>query len=296
MNVGAILGERSISPALELGAYEELWSHQSQSFKKLAETFKKAGISRPSQLVDDDAAERRAAEVLQILRGKSLCDVNFILEGTIDYPENLKDAKYPVQLLYCRGNLNLLYMPLRVAIVGSRKASAEGLLRARKLARCVVEDGGVVVSGLARGIDSAAHEAAIASRGETMAVIGTPISEAYPPENAALQDRIARDYLLVSQVPIIRYKNQTPKWNRLFFPERNAVMSALSHATVIVEAGETSGSLIQAKAALEQGRKLFILENCFHKNLKWPERYVREGAIRVSDYEQIRRVLIGSAN
>ncbi|MGK9452458.1 DNA-processing protein DprA [Acidithiobacillus caldus] len=293
MNSATVFETRSISPARELGAYEELWVKQGQSFRSLFETFKQANASLPSQLVEATIAQKRAVQVLRILRDKSLNDVNFIVSSTIDYPSNLRDAKYHVQFLYCRGNLNVLHMPLRVAIVGSRNASEKGLRRAQKLARCIAKDGGVVVSGLARGIDTAAHLAAIEAGGQTMAVIGTPISEAYPPENKDLQERIARDYLLVSQVPIIRYRSQTPKWNRLFFPERNITMSALSHATVIVEAGETSGSLIQARAALEQGRKLFILESCFHNNLKWPERMVRNGAIRVREYEQIRSALFG---
>jgi DNA processing protein len=148
-----------------------------------------------------------------------------------------------------------------------------------------------VVSGLASGIDTAAHTAALEAGGQTICVIGTPISETYPRENSELQEHIARNHLLVSQVPIIRYMRQSPKWNRLFFPERNATMSALTQATVIVEAGETSGSLIQGRAALDQGRKLFILESCFHLGLKWPERLQAAGAIRVSEYEEIRKHL-----
>jgi len=190
--------------------------------------------------------------------------------------------------LYYRGNLDLLSTPYRVAVVGSRDASDDGIRRARKLAKCLVKDGVVVVSGLAKGIDTAAHTAALEEGGQTIGVIGTPISESYPKENAALQERIAQDFLLVSQVPVIRYARQNPQWNRLFFPERNATMSALTLATVIVEAGETSGSLTQARAAIQQGRKLFILENCFTRGLKWPERLLAQGAIRVSDYDEIR--------
>src|SRR5690606_35708634 len=107
---------------------------------------------------------------------------------------------------------------------------------------------------------------AIAHDGRTIAVIGTPISEVYPKENKDLQRHIASNYLLVSQVPLLRYKSQGAHINRFFFPERNKTMSALSDATIIVEASETSGTLTQARAALDQGRKLFILESNFHNS------------------------------
>jgi DNA processing protein len=85
-------------------------------------------------------------------------------------------------------------------------------------------------------------------------VIGTPLSRVYPKDNAELQRKIAREFLLISQVPVKRYERQDYRRNRLFFPERNITMSALTEATIIVEAGETSGTLIQARAALNQGR------------------------------------------
>jgi DNA processing protein len=110
----------------------------------------------------------------------------------------------------------------------------------------------------------------------------------YPPENRQLQDRIARDFLLISQVPVLRYKRQAIPQNRLFFPERNVTMSALTEATVIVEAGETSGTLTQARAALHQGRKLFILDSCFRRpDLTWPARFEQRGAIRVRYIDDI---------
>src|SRR4029078_6485919 len=110
----------------------------------------------------------------------------------------------------------------------------------------------------------------------------------YPPQNKPLQERIAKDFLLVSQVPVLRYAKQAVPQNRLFFPERNITMSALTEATVIVEAGETSGTLTQARAALYQGRKLFILDSCFRRSdLTWPARFEQRGAIRVRDIDDI---------
>lgn len=286
-----LFSQQAVSPSLELGAYEELWARDGQSFKTLAELFRNSDNDLPSHFVDQEQAAKRAEEVLRILQSKRIDDAGFIVQGTMEYPEALRAARHPVQFLYYRGNLDLLYMPLRVAVVGRREASDEGVRRARRLAKCLVADGVVVVSGLARGIDTAAHTAALETGGQTIGVIGTPISEVYPRENSELQEHIARNYLLVSQVPVIRYMRQTPKWNRTFFPERNATMSALTQATVIVEAGETSGSLIQGRAALDQGRKLFILESCFQRGLKWPERLQAAGAIRVSEYDEIRKHL-----
>ncbi len=123
-------------------------------------------------------------------------------------------------------------------------------------------------------------------------MLGTPLSHSYPTENRELQKRLAEEYLLISQVPIIRYSQQHPNLNRLFFPERNVTMSALTEATVIVEARETSGTLVQARAAIAQKRKLFILDNCFqNKAITWSEKFEKQGAIRVRKYDDIRQHL-----
>ena len=160
------------------------------------------------------------------------------------------------------------------------------------MVRALVGDGFTVVSGLAAGIDRMAHETAIEDSGRTIAVIGTPLSHAYPKENAELQHVIAEKFLIVSQVPVIRYESQDYRRNRRFFPERNVTMSALTEATIIIEAGETSGTLIQARAAIKQGRKLFILDSCFRDSrLDWPEKFAREGAVRVRDYDDVQEHL-----
>jgi DNA processing protein len=154
-----------------------------------------------------------------------------------------------------------------------------------------VKDNFTIVSVLASGIDTIAHETAIEEGGRTIAVIGTPLSRVYPKDNAELQRKIAREFLRISQVPVKRYERQDYRRNRLFFPERNITMSALTEATIIVEAGETSGTLIQARAALNQGRKLYILDNCFRKGLSWPQKFADKGAIRVVNYDDIRKQL-----
>jgi DNA processing protein len=177
-------------------------------------------------------------------------------------------------------------------VVGTRKPTDTAIKQARRLGRALVERDFTVVSGLATGIDTAAHTAAIEADGRTVAVIGTPLGVYYPPENRELQNRIANDFLLISQVPVLRYAKQAVPQNRLFFPERNVTMSALTEATIIVEAGETSGTLTQARAALHQGRKLLILDSLFRRDdLTWPATYEQRGAIRVRDMDDIWKAL-----
>jgi DNA processing protein len=212
----------------------------------------------------------------------------FYLFQTIDYPQKLRDAENPIEFFYYRGNLDFAFSPKSIAVVGSRNASEDGIKRTKKLVKSLVENSFTIYSGLARGIDTAAHKTAIELGGKTVAVIGTPITEVYPKENSELQQYIANSHLLISQVPILRYSKQSIQGNRLFFPARNITMSALTDATVIVEASETSGTLIQARAALKQNRKLFILDNCFkNPNLTWPAKFAERGAIRVRNFDDI---------
>lgn len=285
-----------ISPRLELGAYEALWADKKTTFRTLAEKFRRYPGAVPSQFVSHSVAEGFAARVLEVLAKKRISHFGIRIHGAGEYPEKLRDADHPIELLYFQGWWDLVESP-SVAVVGTRKPSLEGLKRTRQMVKHLVSEGYTVVSGLARGVDTAAHTAAMEHGGRTIAVIGTPISEHYPKENAALQRKLAEEYLVISQVPIYRYSQQTYRQNRLFFPERNVTMSALTLATIIVEAGETSGTLIQARAALKQKRKLFILDSCFRNPLlTWPHRFAEQGAIRVREYEDIRRHLARKAH
>jgi len=175
--------------------------------------------------------------------------------------------------LYLLGDRSLLGLVPRVSIVGTRTPSPDGIKRARKLARELAENGIVVVSGLAKGIDAIAHRAAIDAGGRTIAVLGTPLDESYPAENRALQREIGEHHLLVSQ-----FESGYPT-TRTNFPRRNRTMALISHATVIVEAGEGSGSLSQGWEALRLGRELLILRSVVSaKELKWPAEMVKYGA------------------
>jgi len=284
------LARKPVDSLLELGAYEHLWQQPSSNTKRIAELFEAHPDQLPSDLVDEAAAQESAREVIEHFAGRGIKNFGIRLYGTADYPDRLRDAKEPIELLYFLGSWELAEAPRRVAVVGTRQVSPEGAARTRRLVNELVKHDFTVVSGLAQGVDTIAHQTAIEAGGRTIAVIGTPISEVYPRENASLQRQIASQYLLVSQVPVLRYKSQSPQWNRLFFPERNKTMSALTQATIIVEASETSGTLIQAKAALAQGRKLFILESNFNNPaITWPARFEKLGAIRVREFDDILR-------
>lgn len=276
----------TISPRREIGAYEALWLEQGATFKTLADRFAKDPTALPSDMVSRSVADACGNEVFAIFAKAGVTRFGVRINHAGDYPKKLRDARYPVELLYYQGAWELTEARA-VAVVGSRKASPEGVKRAQQIARALVQRDFTVVSGLAEGIDTAAHTEALAEKGRTIAVLGTPLSSVYPAANRALQERIANEQLVISQVPVLRYGRQAPPQNRLFFPERNVTMSALTEATVIVEAGETSGSLTQARAALHQGRKLFILDSCFQKGLTWPARFETEGAIRVRTADDI---------
>lgn len=279
---------RPVSPHLEMGAYETLWIRKGATFRSLRELFASEPDSRPSDFVDsEDEALERADRVNRSFEDAGIERFGVRLPGDSEYPARLRDEDYPAELLYYQGWWNFVETRT-VSVIGSRKASREGLARTKSVVRSLVGDDFTVVSGLAAGIDRMAHETALKEGGRTVAVIGTPLSHCYPRENAGLQREIAERFLVISQVPLMRYESQDYRKNRMFFPKRNETMSALTEATVIVEAGDGSGTLIQARAALKQGRRLFVLENCFQNpDLSWPAEYEKNGAIRVRDYEEL---------
>jgi DNA processing protein len=277
----------AISPRLEIGAYEALWLEQGATFKTLAERFAADPTALPSDFVPRGEAMAAADEVFAAMKKAGVHQFGVRINHAGDYPRKLRDARHPVEMLYYRGGWELTETR-SIAIVGSRKATDLGRQRAAKLAREFVARDFTVVSGLAEGIDTAAHTAALEAGGRTIAVTGTPLNTVYPRANRELQETIANAHLVISQVPVLRYGRQGPQQNRLFFPERNVTMSALTEGTVIVEASDTSGTLTQARAAMHQGRKLFILDSCFQNTaITWPERFVRDGAIRVRTIDDI---------
>jgi len=206
--------------------------------------------------------------------------------GEPDYPPLLAHVSDAPRFVFIRGRLELLDGRPAIAVVGTRAPTEEGRLRARKLGYLLAKRRIVVVSGLARGIDEAAHRGALEIGGDTVAVLGTPLTRAYPREHAELQSLIGTVGALLSQF----YPGAGVK--RHFFPMRNATMSGLCLGTVVVEASETSGALIQARKCLQQGRKLFIPQSALdNPRLTWPKRFLEQGAHSFRAIDDLMRVL-----
>lgn len=183
------------------------------------------------------------------------------------------EKKHAPSKAYYAGNLDLLRKGGRVSVVGSRKPTPNGIKRAIIVSRRLVENGLTVVSGLAEGIDTVAHQTALNYNGGTIAVLGTPLNKPYPKSNQDLFERLANEQLVISQFP--SYTPFQPK----NFPIRNRTMALISHATIVIEASEKSGTVHQGWEALRLGRPLYLLENLVkERNLSWAEEMMKYGA------------------
>jgi DNA processing protein len=192
--------------------------------------------------------------------------------GEPGYPDLLANIPDPPLLLYIKGRVELLASPM-LAIVGSRNASAQGKANAQAFAESLSGAGLCIVSGLALGIDAAAHEGAMKGPGSTVAVMGTGPDLIYPARNRALGERIGLDGCIVSEYPI-----GTPPLPGNF-PKRNRIISGLAAGVLVVEAAAQSGSLITARQAAEQGREVFAIPGSIHAALaKGCHLLIREGA------------------
>ena len=211
-------------------------------------------------------------------------DMRTVLDA--HFPQNLHSVFDRPPLLFFQGTWREVRDRRSIAIVGTREASDQGLARAGRLARELVSHGFTIISGLAAGIDSAAHNAALDANGRTVAVMGTGLDHVYPASNRSLAERIlSSGGALISQF----FPHQTPRsW---MFPLRNVVMSGLALATVVVEASEASGAKMQSRVALQHGRAVFLLRSLVESH-DWARRYVEEGAygtraIEISTVEDI---------
>jgi DNA processing protein len=197
------------------------------------------------------------------------------------YPKRLLEISDPPALLYCVGRTELLHGPA-LAVVGSRNATAQGVRDAHSFARALSDAGLTIVSGLALGVDAGAHRGGLAGRSSTIAVLGTGVDLVYPPGNEALTRDIAAHGLLLSEFPLgLRAAKQN-------FPRRNRVISGLAYGTLIIEAALSSGSLITARSALEQGREVFAVPGSIHSPLsKGGHSLIKSGAKLVESAEDV---------
>jgi len=196
-----------------------------------------------------------------------------IRRGDSSYPECLRSIESPPSILWGIGETGILGSGSRVAIVGSRQATEYGRGVAYDLAKSLAGRGITVISGLAYGIDTAAHEGALAGGGKTIAVLGCGIECPYPKENLRLRHEISRSGAVISEFP---GETEPTSWN---FPRRNRIISGLSQAVVIVEAAEKSGALITAQWALAQGREVFAVPgNITSERSAGTNRLIQSGA------------------
>jgi DNA processing protein len=187
--------------------------------------------------------------------------------------------------IYLQGDESLLRSGPRVSVIGTRNPSEVGRANARRFSEFLVQNGITVVSGLALGVDVIAHETAVQAGGRTIAVLGTPLDKVSPSSHATLQERIGREHLLISQFP------SGFGVHRSNFPQRNRTMALISDATIIIEAGETSGTLHQGYEALRLGRPLFILSSVITSGLAWPAKMLDYGAFPVSEPKDLYEIL-----
>ena len=235
----------------------------------------------PSPIID---TIKNWQEYFDLAADIRLCEKNNVSVVTVkqkEYPANLRHINDPPPVLYVKGILKESDKN-SVAIVGSRRASLYGLRSAEKLAYQLSSRGIVVVSGMARGIDSMAHKGAVAAGGRTIAVLGSGLTVIYPPENRKLFEEIISTGAVISE-----FSMKTPPVPGNF-PRRNRIISGLSLGVLIVEAAKKSGSLITAQLALDYGRTVFALPGRIDSALsKGVNELLKDGACLVSDIEDI---------
>lgn len=228
------------------------------------------------------AARRWAREALGVASQRGIRVVAWFEPS---YPHLLREIPDPPIVLWLEGDPDRLSRPA-VAIVGSRRATPAGIAAAQSLGRELAEAGVVVVSGLARGVDAAAHQGALAGSGVTIAVLGCGVDVTYPAEHGRLSRQIAASGVLVSEFP----PGMPPLPNH--FPLRNRIISGLSRAVVVIEASEKSGSLITAKAALDQGRDVLAVPgNVASGRYRGSHALIKDGAPLVETVEDVLREL-----
>jgi DNA processing protein len=232
----------------------------------LADRFSEAMVKHWANVIERTLAERPNTRLLTVLDN--------------DYPQNLRRVYDRPPFLFVRGTLQD-DDSRSVAIVGTRRASDAGRALARDMAAALAERGVAVISGMAAGIDTEAHTAALDAGGRTIAVMGTGIDRVYPKENAALAERIAESGALLSQF----WPGAPPR--RSNFPLRNVVTSGVAVGTIVIEASATSGAKMQARLALEHGKRLFLVESLVLQE-EWAQRYrSRRGAQVVHGVEDV---------
>ena len=262
-------------------AWRELmgrYGSAARALDALPDLARRGGRSGPLKITSAAEAER------ELDAGRALGAV-LLSAGEAAYPPRLAEIDPPPPVLWARGHVTLAQKPA-VGIVGARIASAAGQRFARALASDLGAAGYVVISGLARGVDGAAHEGAL--EGGTIAVLAGGVDDVYPPEHAGLYDRVVGQGCVVSENAVGRRATARD------FPRRNRIISGLSLGVVVVEAEQRSGSLITARLALEQGREVFAVPGSpLDPRARGPNDLIRQGATLCEGVEDVVRGLAG---
>lgn len=247
----------------------------SSTWKELMD---RAGISE--NLAKKISGTKTSSDILKELDLADKSNIKIISFNNSLYPLNLKEIADPPPYLYVYGNI--LPAPPMIAIVGSRNATYYGVETANKIAKSLAGFGVEVVSGMARGIDTSAHEGALQGMGRTIAVLGSGLKRIYPPENLKLFHRISENGAVISEFPL--YEGPEAK----NFPMRNRIICGLSSGVVVVEAGSKSGSLITARLAAEQGREVFAVPGSINSSRSsGTHSLLKEGARLIENAEDI---------
>ncbi len=239
----------------------------------------------PSKVAQAIVGQNTDKQVTDAMRWQEQQFCNILTLGVPDYPPLLLEIASPPPLLYCRGNLALLNDTL-IAIVGSRNASSAGIHNTKIFSQSLSENGITIISGLAQGIDAAAHRGALAGNSKTIAVIGTGIDKRYPRSNSILYDEIIEKGLIISEFSL----GTQPLPHH--FPCRNRIISGLSRACLVMEATLKSGSLSTAAHAIEQGREVFAVPGSINSPLhQGCHRLIRQGAVLTENVHDIYNTL-----
>lgn len=270
------------APLLGAAALRELIERHGSAAAAIARRDAKIPeAARAAITTPDEAAIERD------LRWLGAAENHFIPFDSEDFPSLLREAQNPPAALFVAGDPACLWSP-QIAVVGARSSSGAGLANARVFARDFVMAGNVVTSGLAEGVDGAAHDAALKAGGKTIAVLGTGPDLVYPRQHKELALRIIANGALVSEFP-----PGTPGKPE-HFPSRNRIIAALSLGTLVIEAGLKSGSLITARLAAEQGREVFALPGSIHNPLaRGCHQLIRDGARLVETADEVLQELRG---
>lgn len=270
------VGAKTMDKLIErFGSVEAVWGASASELQSVPGI--KSSVTR--EILDRSLPERLETELALLETNQ----IRFVTRFEPSYPDSLRQIADPPNVLYWKGCRESLAGPC-VAIVGSRKASRHGLRSARALAQSLAQRGVTVVSGMALGIDAAAHAGALEGGGRTVAVMAGGLGDVYPHQNRSLAEKALAAGAWVSEFPI----GMSPRPQ--FFPHRNRIISGLSKAVVVVEANEASGSLITAAAALEQGKDVMAVPgNTDIPTTVGSNRLIRDGAGVVLGVEDILR-------